>query len=76
MYVCVCYALSKTKLCTLISQGAQTLSALQNKCGAGTGCGTCVYKLKNLLSKEKASEAENEGNIKGPGEKSSPHRQD
>jgi bacterioferritin-associated ferredoxin len=56
MYVCICYAISKSKLCTLISEGAQTLPALQSKCRAGTNCGSCVNKLKNLLTKEKLNE--------------------
>jgi bacterioferritin-associated ferredoxin len=67
MYICICHGISKTEIRRLISQGALTLPALQQRCGAGTNCGSCLSKLKAMLNKD--SSAHNDESRQAAGNK-------
>lgn len=49
MYVCICYGVTDTEICDLVDAGADTPRDVAAGCGAGTGCGTCVGKIRALI---------------------------
>lgn len=50
MLVCQCKWLTYKQLCDIVASGADSLEAVQGKCGAGTECGGCVNVLQQLLA--------------------------
>lgn len=60
--VCLCKGVSKEDLVRAIRGGAMTLSQLQKETLAGTGCGTCLVQVMEILQEEKFRlKAEKEG---------------
>jgi bacterioferritin-associated ferredoxin len=57
MVVCVCLGIRKSELQEIlkISEGAN-LEMVQKSCGAGTDCGACVDRLKQILETKPASQ--------------------
>lgn len=49
MYACVCAAVTTSQVEATILAGARSVSEIGDKCAAGTGCGTCVDRLCELL---------------------------
>ncbi|MDQ4104502.1 MAG: (2Fe-2S)-binding protein [Actinomycetota bacterium] len=49
MYVCICRAVTETEVRGCIAEGACTVRNVVDRCGAGTGCGSCVGKIAALL---------------------------
>jgi bacterioferritin-associated ferredoxin len=49
MFVCICYAVTKTEVEAEIAAGACTEEQIGQRCGAGTGCGSCVEKICAIL---------------------------
>ncbi len=49
MFVCICYAVTQTEVDDEISAGACTEQQIGQRCGAGTGCGSCVEKICAIL---------------------------
>lgn len=56
MFVCICRAVTEEEVHEHCSQGARTIDAISDRCGAGEGCGTCLDRLSEILS-EKAPAA-------------------
>jgi bacterioferritin-associated ferredoxin len=50
VYVCICHAVTRTELDEVVADGATSVDAVGERCGAGTGCGTCVERLACLIS--------------------------
>ena len=50
MYVCICRAITETVVRGCIAEGARTVKDVVIRSEAGTGCGTCVQKIIDLLS--------------------------
>ncbi|HEX5018884.1 MAG TPA: (2Fe-2S)-binding protein [Actinomycetes bacterium] len=50
MYVCICHAVTRDEFDRAVADGARCLDSLGERCGAGTGCGTCHERLSALLS--------------------------
>jgi bacterioferritin-associated ferredoxin len=50
VYVCICHAVTRTQLDDVVASGATSVDAVGERCGAGTGCGTCVERLACLIS--------------------------
>ncbi|MDB5972937.1 MAG: (2Fe-2S)-binding protein [Hydrocarboniphaga sp.] len=50
MYVCVCKAVSDTRIKRLVSEGACTLRDLSRETALGTCCGICVPAARQVLS--------------------------
>ncbi len=51
MYVCICRGVTdKTIKSLIINNGASSLKDVQNFCGAGGDCRTCVYAIKKIVS--------------------------
>jgi bacterioferritin-associated ferredoxin len=49
MIVCLCYPASDREIDAVIDDGARSVEDIGRKCGAGTGCGTCVGELRERL---------------------------
>ncbi|PTL82680.1 bacterioferritin-associated ferredoxin [Vitiosangium sp. GDMCC 1.1324] len=49
MIVCLCHVVSDRTIRARISEGARTVDALGDACGAGTGCGGCKGQLAQML---------------------------
>lgn len=49
MYVCVCYEVTERELDEVLDAGACTPKQVAADCRAGTGCGTCVRKIRAMI---------------------------
>jgi len=49
MIVCVCHPTSDRDLDVVIDEGARTVEEIGRRCGAGTGCGSCLGDLRDRL---------------------------
>jgi bacterioferritin-associated ferredoxin len=49
VYACICHAVSETEVARHIADGANTEEAVGDRCGAGTGCGTCVERICEMI---------------------------
>ncbi len=49
MILCLCRAVSDREVDTVIRQGAQTVDAVGQMCGAGTDCGSCIDSIEERL---------------------------
>jgi bacterioferritin-associated ferredoxin len=54
MYVCVCRAVSDSKVRQAVAQGACTLRALKDQLGVGSVCGRCVPEARQLIAQCRA----------------------
>jgi len=48
--VCLCHPVSDRDVDVIIDEGARTVEEIGRRCGAGTGCGTCVDELRDRLA--------------------------
>lgn len=49
MYVCICQAVTEAQVNRCIAEGASTIGDVGERCGAGTGCGSCIERIADLL---------------------------
>jgi bacterioferritin-associated ferredoxin len=49
MIVCICHGVDSTQIRTLIAEGADSVAAIGNACGAGTGCGACRGQIQDFV---------------------------
>jgi bacterioferritin-associated ferredoxin len=54
MYVCVCRAVSDSKIRNAVEQGACTVRALKDQLGVGSVCGRCVPEARHLIEQCRA----------------------
>ncbi len=59
MYACICAAVTRTQVRSTILAGALTVEEIGERCGAGTGCGSCVHRLGRMLAETEAREETN-----------------
>jgi bacterioferritin-associated ferredoxin len=52
MYVCLCRAVSDTKIATAIRDGATTVDDVGRVCDAGTQCGKCRTTIEFMILRE------------------------
>ena len=52
MYVCICHRVRECEIRRVIQSGAHTEDAVGDQCGAGTGCGTCLDRIADLIETE------------------------
>ena len=52
MYVCLCRAVSDTKIVEAIRDGADTVDAVGRACEAGTQCGKCRTTIEFMILRE------------------------
>jgi bacterioferritin-associated ferredoxin len=48
--VCICHPTSDRELDAVIDDGARTVQEIGQRCGAGTGCGSCLEDLRDRLT--------------------------
>jgi bacterioferritin-associated ferredoxin len=49
VYACICHAVTVAEVSTVIEAGASTEEAVGDACGAGTGCGSCLDRICEML---------------------------
>jgi bacterioferritin-associated ferredoxin len=49
MYVCICARVREIEVRAAISDGARCEESVGDACGAGTGCGTCLERIVDLI---------------------------
>ncbi len=49
MIVCLCHPTSDRDVDAVIDEGARTVEEIGRRCGAGTGCGSCLEELRERL---------------------------
>ena len=52
MYVCICSRVREHDVRVAIRCGAQTEESVGDACGAGTGCGSCLDRICELIDEE------------------------
>jgi len=55
MIVCLCYGKSEREVDAAIQSGADSVEAVGDRCGAGTGCGMCVDEIAQRLGCSRSS---------------------
>ena len=55
MYVCLCYAITKKKLTSLIRGGCSSLGQVQKICDLGRDCGSCLSAAHKIILEAKPS---------------------
>jgi bacterioferritin-associated ferredoxin len=50
MYVCICRAVTLSRLEALAGSGVDTLEGIERACGAGGDCGTCREDIRRVLT--------------------------
>jgi bacterioferritin-associated ferredoxin len=54
MYACICAAVTAPQVEASILAGARTEEEIGDRCGAGTGCGSCLDRLREMLEQTHA----------------------
>ncbi len=49
MYVCICARVRESEIREVVRAGAKTEDSVSDACGAGTGCGTCLDRIAEIL---------------------------
>jgi bacterioferritin-associated ferredoxin len=52
MYICICHHVREREVRALVRTGARTEEAVGDACGAGTGCGSCLDRICDLIEEE------------------------
>ncbi len=52
MYTCICERVRECDVRAAIRCGAETEESVGDACGAGTGCGTCLDRICELIEEE------------------------
>lgn len=55
VYACICAAVTTSQVEATILAGARTVSDIGERCYAGTGCGSCVDRLEDLIEQSEPS---------------------
>lgn len=56
MYACICERVRECDVRLAIRCGARTEESVGEACGAGTGCGSCLDRIDELIQEETATE--------------------
>ena len=49
MIVCICARVRESEIREVVRAGAETEDSVGDACGAGTGCGTCLDRIAEIL---------------------------
>lgn len=49
MYTCICLGVTEDDVVEVIDAGARDEEEVGERCGAGTGCGSCLDRICELL---------------------------
>ena len=61
MIVCFCHPTSDRDVDAIIDEGARTVEDIGRRCGAGTGCGSCLEELCDRLTQRGAAGCPRDG---------------
>lgn len=50
MFACVCHAVTVAEVAAHVTAGAASEEAVGRACGAGTGCGSCLERICDIIS--------------------------
>jgi bacterioferritin-associated ferredoxin len=53
LYVCICSAVTDSEVRACIVAGADSVEEIGQHCAAGTGCGSCLEVLDDLLDERR-----------------------
>jgi len=56
MYVCICARVREGEVRAAIRLGNHCEESVGDACGAGTGCGTCLDRICDLIDEESAAD--------------------
>jgi bacterioferritin-associated ferredoxin len=56
MYACICERVSECDVRLAIRCGARSEDSVGAACGAGTGCGSCLDRISDLIDEETAAD--------------------
>jgi bacterioferritin-associated ferredoxin len=56
MYVCICARVREGEVRAAIRRGARCEESVGDACGAGTGCGTCLDRICDLIDEENSAD--------------------
>ena len=56
MYVCICHHVREREVRLAIRFGARTEESVGDACAAGTGCGSCLDRICELIEEEGTSD--------------------
>ena len=56
MYVCICNRVRECEVRDAIRCGARSEDSVGDACGAGTGCGTCLDRIVDLIDEESGAD--------------------
>jgi bacterioferritin-associated ferredoxin len=63
--VCLCHPTSDRDVDAIIDDGARTVEEISRRCGAGTGCGSCLEELHQRLVAKGAVGCSRDGGADG-----------
>jgi bacterioferritin-associated ferredoxin len=49
VFVCICARVRESEIREVVRAGAETEDSVGDACGAGTGCGTCLDRIAEIL---------------------------
>jgi bacterioferritin-associated ferredoxin len=52
MFVCICHRVRECELRRTVRAGAWSEDAVGDACGAGTGCGSCLDRIADVIAEE------------------------
>lgn len=52
MYICICSRVRECEVRTAIQLGARCEDSIGDACGAGTGCGSCLERIGDMIEEE------------------------
>lgn len=53
MIACVCKALTEQQVREMVAKGTDSLGKMVRETGAGGDCGTCAFRLSQIIQQEK-----------------------
>lgn len=56
MYVCICARVRESEVRSAIQCGARCEETVGDATGAGTGCGSCLERICDLIEEERSSD--------------------
>jgi bacterioferritin-associated ferredoxin len=56
MWVCFCRSVNSNKIQSAIDDGAESLNAVSEACGAGTDCGGCKRTIQAMIKTTKRNQ--------------------
>ena len=49
MFVCICARVRESEIREVVRAGAATEDSVGDACGAGSGCGTCLDRIAEII---------------------------